>query len=142
MDAPGAMLSGSLRFFNPFKESKAAPRPANVSAGNRFEALKDTHEDDDVEEQSETGDPEQAQVGGGRKLALSGLYSNGRCGCRHAEEKDSNQDICRLHESRKASRRRLGDDCERQMTTMAVLELKRASQQCLFQEPSSEDFQS
>ena len=52
MDAPGAMLSGSLRFLNPVKESKTVPRPAKVSAGNRFEALKDTHEDDDVEEQS------------------------------------------------------------------------------------------
>ena len=80
MDAPGAMLSGSLRFLNPVKESKTAPRPAKVSAGNRFEALKDTHEDDDVEEQRETGDPEQEPVGGGRKLALLGLYSSGRCG--------------------------------------------------------------
>ena len=65
----------------------------------------------------------------------------GAAGIDMLRKKNNNQDICRLHEFRKASRGRLGENCGRQITTMAVLELKRASQQGLCQELLNQDFQ-
>ena len=92
------------------------PHPIDVT--NKFAAMAGATEADSVDEETEEGAAKRAPS----KLSPTGLYSGGRCGCPHAEDRNGNRVICSLHEFRKISQRCLREDRKSQMATMAYPE--------------------